>query len=422
MIEETSHSQRTLNGDCVLFALLTVPFLPYFPYGFRAEHILAILFSVFSLRYIWQTKKPSRTTLIPVASLAGGVVATVISSSMFSTAGAEAGIVNMFVRIFLAPLLFLSFVFIISREDIKLTRLADAVATTSAIIGGISVLSIFSPVAHFLHPFVMEDGVWGASRAVGRQPGIFNQPLEAGLFFGITAIIFVYKFRERNQNITIASLFLVVSLIGGSVSLSKTFVLGVGLAMIYAFFARRWLALLILSSSAIWIGASSLFLNPSGSYFKSLLALLNAGGPIAAVSAGRFGVEQAGNSEMAAELASAGWSNVLLGFGLGSKMPLDSGFLEYAYQGGLLALAGYLLFFAFFIWISFRHLTGEARFLSLFLIAFSVLASVGGPTITANRAGYVLILVLVGLLVAAFRNPPDRPIALRISAANSTDS
>lgn len=387
----------------MIYALLIVPFLPYLPYGLRVEHIFATIFSLLLLHYGWTRKPLYRFVLIPTAGLAVGVIVTVVSSALFNTAGEEAGIVNMLGRLTLAPLLMLSLYLIIYRENLDLPRLIGALIVTSAIIGCISVLSIIPPIAYILHPFVIEGGVWTASRDIGRHPGIFNQPLEAGLFFGLAAIIFVFASGDAKRNPIVIAALLTICLIAGSVSLSKTFVLGVGLAIIYSLWTKRWVSLLVLCSTAVWITLSSMILNPSGSYFRSLLDLFNAGGPIAAVSAGRFGIEEAGNSEMTVELASSDWGNVLLGFGLGSKMPLDSGFLEYAYQGGIIALAGYLFFFAFFFWISLRYLTGEARLLGIFVVAFSLLASVGGPTLTANRAGYILILILSALLVTAYR-------------------
>ena len=410
-IEETSHLRRDVRWNAssvALWTIIIVAFLPYVPAGYRVEHVLAplIAFNAFCF-LISRQVGILRWILAPLLALLIGVIATVLGSIISQKTGTEASPANMFVRLAMPPLLLICFIYLIEKNNIAFRSIVEAIFFSSIVIAALSLLSISSTLSEFFHPFVAEDGVWRGSRGTGRYPGIFNQPIEAGLYFGLATLCLAYVYKvSKMQPLLLAVGFLAI-LLGGSVSLSKTFFLGLVVVTLFLIALKKWRIVATVAIGAVpAIAVAYYLLDPSGAYFNSLLTLLQENGPIAAITAGRFGMTDAGGSEMARQLmeaASRSQQNFFLGFGLGSFMPLDSGFFEYAYQGGIVALFGYLSFFAFFFWLSFRHRSSDYGKLLFFVTLFALLASFGGPTLTANRAGYLLLLLLAGALVEARR-------------------
>jgi hypothetical protein len=194
---------------------------------------------------------------------------------------------------------------------------------------------------------------------------------------------------------------------GGAASLSKNFiVLGAAAALGYAFMIKLVSRTSLVLLSLPIIAAAPLALerfNPI--YFESLKYLYYDSGAFAALSAGRFGYDEASVSILFDSLVSTGdW---LVGRGLGSQAPLDNAFLEYLYQGGIVALAGYvvaLTVLTFYAWTNRTHRDGK---LLLVLLAYVWLGSTGGPTITASRAGVALLLLISACLIGirVTRNP-----------------
>jgi O-antigen ligase len=203
------------------------------------------------------------------------------------------------------------------------------------------------------------------------------------------------------------ALLLAMALIifGGSASLSKNFiVLGAACAVGYAFMNKllsRWL-MVILSIPIIAvapIGLERVNIN----YIASIRDLYLDQGLIGALSAGRFGTEGGSVALLFESLMETGdgWT----GRGLGSQLPLDSGYLEYFYQGGILSLAGYLMALAtlsLYGWKNRAHRDGQ---LLLVLMAYIWLSSAGGPTITASRTG-IILLILISACLVGIRNTP----------------
>jgi len=135
------------------------------------------------------------------------------------------------------------------------------------------------------------------------------------------------------------------------------------------------------------------------SYLDSLLDLYYDGGLISALSAGRVGGEGEGSvSILTNDLITSGdW---VTGRGLGSYLPLDSAFLEYFYQGGIFALAGYVAALVILSFIAWRDRRSEIGKLLIFVVAYVWIASIGGPTLTASRANVSLVMLISSCLAA----------------------
>ena len=117
-----------------------------------------------------------------------------------------------------------------------------------------------------------------------------------------------------------------------------------------------------------------------------------------AISAGRLGSSETGVSQLFADL----WDRDrwILGRGLGSHLPLDSGYLEYFYQGGALAIVGYLAFLVVLAVAAIRYRATAGGKLIGCLLVLTVAGSTGGPVITASRASVAFMLLLAAAFVS----------------------
>jgi hypothetical protein len=73
--------------------------------------------------------------------------------------------------------------------------------------------------------------------------------------------------------------------------------------------------------------------------------------------------------------------------------------LEYAYQGGIFSLIGYIFFIinGFVIsYINRKDLT--SKFLNIIFV-YVLIASVGGPVITSNRSNIIVLILICSLVV-----------------------
>lgn len=269
----------------------------------------------------------------------------------------------------------------------------------------IALLSFFFDISEFTQYFVSRDGmveesVWYAATNVGRYSGIFNQPLEAGSFYSTALIGLVMLnrlFEYKGLKYIIAMGFICI---GGLLSLSKSFVvLGVIISTVLflSFGHRRWyIYLLALLSLVLGFFFIAYFFS-NNAYRDSFVSLYQNDGFLALVTAGRFGSEDTEVQRLFTLFFQDGFFS---GFGLGAQATLDNGFLEYAYQGGMLALFLYCLFFVIGLTYSISNFDiGYSRVVFALLI-YGLLASVGGPVLTANRANIGYIFLLCGSIAA----------------------
>lgn len=238
-----------------------------------------------------------------------------------------------------------------------------------------------------------------AGRALGnaRVTGIFNQPLEAGICYSLGLLSAVYwaHFRRPTMRHLILGALL---LVGGILPVSKIFLfLGVPLAAIMVVQFKRYRQTRIAVGAIIAAGPMIWFLALAGwDGIDRTLAALRWGereNTLAAFySAGRYG--EAGTLAPVVDqtMSESAW----LGYGAsGISLPYDSAYVEMLVLGGLLALALYSLLIAmlFLTYKAWQH--GPMRIFSMALLVFMTLSGLGAPTMTANRAGSLLVLLLV---------------------------
>lgn len=276
----------------------------------------------------------------------------------------------------------------------------------------VGVASVFWNTWPLVEPFVRATStgasVWQNAATLGRYSGIFDQPMEAGAAYATGLAAWVY-WVEKSGRPTAGQLVLLGALmVGGFLSVSKVFILG-GLPLFCAYLAwsLRWrpgllarylLAALVSLPFAVWLMSRWV-----GERFLLRIFdidVIASQGLIALYTSGRFG--GAGQTTVEYLFATA-WSHApLRGFGFGAFSPLDGAYIQYFYQGGLIALLIYAFMLAalgLHVLAHYHMAPREARLL-LILLVLVVGAGLGAPVLTLNRSS-ILLWVLIVLAVSA---------------------
>jgi len=231
--------------------------------------------------------------------------------------------------------------------------------------------------------------------ALGRQSGIYNQPAEAGLFYGLAFLGAVYIFSRRPGWLALACSCIVL---GGVLSVSKVFLLvafPIGawqLLRVTKGRVKRILAVTFVGLGAAMAAQAGFLSDWAGATFLNRLLDPREGSVISLYTAGRFGSSGS---------VSAGFTDILHlspWFGLGAgrvKLIYDSGWLEamvVAGLGGVVLMASVFAVLAR-AWLA-KRTSGPASRLGGALIVLALGAEFGIPAFTANRAGTLLWFLL----------------------------
>jgi hypothetical protein len=275
----------------------------------------------------------------------------------------------------------------------------------------IAILTMFYDTWPFLQYFVVADDtrtVMQLAASMGRFSGVFNQPVEAGLAYSIGLLVWVYIATTSRRINSIAWVSLILLIIGGSLSVSKSFILGgFPLSMLYCFWtalSRLRIRKSALIGGIIWglIGVAIVSLL-AGSWAGRdfLLRFFNYGnikgeGAIYLFTGTRFGGDESGVKSLFAKT----WSeSPVMGFGvpLPEVGALDNAYIEYFFYGGIVGLVFYIAMLAVIVWVAFRGLRTDPK-LGRLLMALWILiigAGIGAPVLTINRSSIFLWVILV---------------------------
>lgn len=386
----------------VLKALLILILIS--PYVFQLIRIEHILLPIICVAFFLNPCPIPKPLFLAILGLNIGWIGGLVNFIDFDHITLDANPFVMFYRLLSPILIVISFVYLLSSNREPVITSATIITFVSFFAGVVSLCDLFFDIRSFLSYWVNieDDSVWSQSRMLNRFQGIFNQPLEAGVFFTAALFSIIYRFKLKSKSYIYNLICLTFILTGGFLSSSKNFIiLGVFLSIIFSISIR-----LISVYKGIFIGllAITSFLlltfTYNEEYANSYLKLFDDGNLLLALTAGRMG----GDTEVSTLIDQVFISNrILFGFGFGSHLPLDNGYLEYLYQGGIFSLTGYLLFITSFITLFFKKQSNEKKLLFL-LIIYIALASFGGPAITANRANIALILLIVSCTISIQRD------------------
>lgn len=382
-----------------ILVLVAMPLLPYLTSGVRVEHLALPALAGWAMLH-------ARRIHPDTVWLVGGILLACLATAVLSRLSYETGMMadptSQFIRLIMPAFMLVAFLVNLPQNAECSVMVGKGLVLVGAATALFTAATLVNGTAADLLPFWVqggEGGTWLSSQDVGRYTGIFNQPIEAGIFYSIALISAVHVWRYSDFSRPVIVLCMAAIIFGGSASLSKNFiVLGAAGALGYAFICG-----LLSRSLALFLAVPILLASPMAlervnfNYITSLQDLYYQGGVLAALSAGRFGSEEGSVSILLENLIASGdW---VTGKGLGSQLPLDNGFLEYFYQGGIISLAGYLVTLATLALIGWRHRQRADGRLLLIISGYVALASTGGPVLTANRAGVEVVLLAVACII-----------------------
>jgi hypothetical protein len=226
------------------------------------------------------------------------------------------------------------------------------------------------------------------SNTNSRFLGIINQPLEAGFSYSLALLSIIgFPFINIIRNVFFA-LFITL---GGFISGSKVIIfLGLPLAILLMFKkgkSKISLIILIISIGLILSYVKNKYFGDKYYFIETIFeSLLYSGNFFDSLSGGR--IEEKDLNMMVEHVFK---SSPIWGFGFGSTKLMDSGLMEFFYQGGFLGL--FLYFFVLLIiFLRIRKIKINREF----YIAFSVLvllSSFGAPILTMSYSLVPMLLV-----------------------------
>lgn len=396
-----NNTLKNLTGVLLLCAALG----PYLIAGLRLDHVVVLLLGTFCILFavMMRTTMPERLVVLTITLLAGALV-TMISDYVVAPHYREASYMSGIGRL-LFPVLIISIsAFVISKRDFlddsRAKYFFSVIVWVAALSGFITVLSVFVDLTWIENMYSVGDdgGVWAQSNSIGRHTGLFNQPLEAGVFYStalFVAIFIRYSEIRVSWNTTVVIFFIVA---GGAMSLSKNFVIVAVVLSLYFLYALnrrtffRLIIFILFLLIVIGVGVYN-YADSSLSFLESLYALYERDGLLAALTAGRYGSHSGAESDVEEMYRLFLTQAPLTGFGVNTRLPLDSGYLEYGYQGGVFALLSNILFFVTLLIYSIKAVGNYSKLLFV-LAVYGIIASLGGPVITANRANISYIFCI----------------------------
>lgn len=412
-------------GGCrfaaVVVALIVFgAFGPYLSGGLRTEQaviyglLLVVLpFNVLTMHVPKWGVRIGATWLIYILAAAVGVAFPIIGAP----AGSElAGLDNL-----LLPVAAMVLVWAAARPWNAATLLpwaAKLIAWCMAVNGALALLQTSVNISGILRPFAGASDIVQTTAAnaaiLGRYTGVFNQPAEAGLAYGVAGLAACYVWRNRP-----GALYLVLTpiILGGLISTSKVFVLG-GLILILWQVIRgpragRWWLVLAGGATVFAVIQSGVLDRWVGQRFLERLVGSGQGDWLSLYTAGRLG----GDSTLTSVVDQVSDMNVVTGVGLGGlHVAYDNGWVEAFVMAGAIGVLCYTATLVLLLAAARTDPDADRRRLMTAVAILCAGASVGIPALTANRAG-TLIWLLVALAALARSARTDKDATEREAAA-----
>jgi hypothetical protein len=290
-----------------------------------------------------------------------------------------------------------------------LRKFAAVTVLLTALNGFISVIGTRVDLSAYLRRFWSEAGIGTTAEnaaALGRLSGVFNQPAEAGVMYGIAGLLAVWRFREKPK---IMFLLLALICVGGLLCVSKVFVLGgLPLILFYLWKSNTGTGKLGVLFSVVLVGlgisATGLLQQWTGyNYLARLLTPAQDQGLIEFYSAGRWNE----GSNMFDVIGSVLSVRPLTGFGAGAlNVAYDSAWTEVIVVSGMIGVILLALVFIALFRMA-RTLEPDLRRLAMFTVVFLLGASFGIPSLTANRVATIVWIMVALLSLLTRRSPND---------------
>ena len=396
-------------------------FGPYVTGSARTEQIAVFASVMFILVTGWP--RMTRAPLGPAPFLVGwsGLVAVMLISTVlrpFDPGFYGSQPVSHALSAMALPLalMVITWYWTLTADPVSLIRAVAPVAVAAMFVNAVIEIAqvsggkaaVFSFLPRFWDAAPSAGSVAANAASDGRYTGIFNQPAEAGIAYGLALLALIWLARQRAWKPLAVTCAAVLLATGGVLTLSKVFLLcALPVAVLTVLRGTARLRVLVTAAAvggALWLAEIAGML-PAWSGAATLGYLTRPGTSLATqYTAGRYGA----GGTLAPVTADVLRAAPLAGFGAGGLdgPAYDSLWQEVLVVSGIL---GVILAAAVFVMLAWRLtalrtvLAREGWQLACGAAVLAAGASAGIPSLTANRAATLLWLVL-GVLVTA-RSP-----------------
>lgn len=403
---------RDYTARIIIILLIIASFGPYLSSkGIRTEHVVIYLLMPFACLVLFKREKTFLNYkyifgifLILLLLLIWVSTVTFLTGQYESTSKLIADIEN-YLQPIAVMVIVAAFVKNFSVTDLckLLNRAGNILIILLSLNAILAIMSSFTDMYNYLYMFYgsYEDSVAYLSMQMGRYNGIFNQPFESGVTYSLGIIVWAYQITQKQKPSTVDYALIVLLLVGGSLSVSKVFLLGgIPLFLIFLIITKRlkifynWRGLIVLIP--LFVLAWSLITQWSGyDYMMRLFRFettnMSFNDYVYFFTAGRLGGETTVKTI---------WSYVasvspFCGLGFASITgAIDNGYLLYFAQGGIVALLLFLVSLFILGRLSLRNYANVEGKLLIIILLLIIGASLGAPVYTINRFSTILWAIL----------------------------
>lgn len=270
----------------------------------------------------------------------------------------------------------------------------------------------------------------GEAAAVnGRFGGVFNSPLAAGTAYSVGLVALIHLYLSKVWGGRWVLLMAALILVGGFLPQSKAFLFAgvpIAIVVLFAGSSERRIGRLLTLGAAVaataWAVTQTNWWLTYGSYRYAFL-FSDVKDPVTLYTAGRYGDNAAIGSRWDYVMETAPWAGYGTRVNIGA---LDTSWLEMLGRAGLIGLAAFIAWIAVvaLMWLNRRSLMPRHSWWATGgMIGVLIAAAAGGPALTQNRAGTLLLLNLLALLActtAAKHEERPGPVVTRIKRAQLT--
>lgn len=406
---------QTIGAQLLVSVIVLAAFGPYLVGSIRTEQLLVYTLAVLSLPAGLTRFDVRGGRLLLVAWLAYIVVASL--AVLFPDRRVQpyepgvllAGYDNILLPI---AMLIIIWTWVTSSDAQAVLKLVcKMLAVIMAANGVLAVISTRVDISDALRPFWTAGGgeftVAENAAALGRFTGIFNQPAEAGILYGLAGIAAIYVW--RNRPVLAVALVCFIAL-GGLISVSKVFIFGGLPAIVIAWFGGQRRPSMLVGAAAFAVAVvgviqSGLLSEWTGANYLARLFGGSDGEFLNLYSAGRFSAESTLTEVSSAVLAYSPVSGV---GAAGWTVPYDGAIAESLIVGGLIGTALYMVVLIRLFVVAKR----QSKSLRLFALLFAfivVSGAFGFSPLTANRVS-TITWMLIALLVVHSRERASRAL------------
>ncbi|MDP3927434.1 MAG: hypothetical protein Q8R57_00275, partial [Bacteroidota bacterium] len=210
-----------MSSALIPYVLSSLLFFPYLPFSLKAEYVFVLL-AILPYLFLRNFKFNKEILILSFCLISTLPFVLLTSFHSFET-GLFASPLTMFARLALPGAMLISFSFALCSAENVFEHTIRAITISGSILAAVAIASLIFPnFSTLLWPWIIneESSVWSQSMNLGRVPGLFNQPLEAGLFYSIALFASVIGFKLRSKIVISDYVFLILIFIGGIITLS----------------------------------------------------------------------------------------------------------------------------------------------------------------------------------------------------------